>query len=130
MLIAMEGPKLEDTESSAVIHQACTNSAVGMSEAEFQRGKCRNVRKKSLLVCVVTSLVVCIFSLKTLCLLYTISKKCLQPLKQGVVSHQEGLTLGVLCFYTFTVANRNFPMDNSVNFPRKARCDSCTDKAT
>ena len=127
----MEGPKLEDTESSAVIHQACTNSAVGMSDVEFQLGKCRNVLKKSLLVCVVSSLVVCIFfSLKTLCLLYTISKKCLQPLKEGVVSHQDGLTLGVLCFYIFIVANRNFPMDNSVNFPRKARCDSCTNKAT
>ena len=75
MLTAMEGPKLEDAECSAVIRQARTEFfSRCVQEAEYELCKCRIVLfLNSLSVCVVSCLVVCSlfsFSFKTLRLLY------------------------------------------------------------
>ena len=45
--IAMEGPKLDDTECRAVIRQACTSFCSGLEKQIFQLDKCRIVLEKN-----------------------------------------------------------------------------------
>ena len=55
MFIAMEGPKPEDTDCSAVIYQACTKFCSMCKRQNFVVGKCRTV------VCFLNAVSMCVF---------------------------------------------------------------------
>ena len=69
----MEGPKLQDAESSAIIHWTCSEFC--SREAKFQLEKCGVAQDYKITVSVFSIMFGCTVFFKTTCLLYASSNK-------------------------------------------------------